>query len=110
MFTVKILKQELFTNEGGPTLSDGSKPTCYKQVTKLIEASEVEIHTHQHGRLYGISGVKGNGAEFYYYIADPDRPYPENIQKTDTGTGEHLFGYAAYIENAAGATTHVVKF
>jgi hypothetical protein len=111
MFTVKIMRQDLFSYEGGPVGEDGSSPPpSWKQCTKLIEASEVSIHTLRYQELYGISGVSSNGQKFYYYVAHPDKPYPKNIAKEDSGTGENIFGYAAYIENSSGATTEVVKF
>jgi hypothetical protein len=110
MFTVKIMKQDAFKFADGPTGKDGTTATCLKQCTKLIEASEVEIHTLRYQELYGVSGITNDGRKFYYYIANPDRPFPEDIAKEDSGTGEPIFGYAAYIENSAGATTEVIKF
>jgi hypothetical protein len=111
MFTVKIMKQTLFSYEGGPVKEVAESPpaTYYKQCTKLIEATEVDIHTLRSQELYGISGTTSTGEKFYYYIAHPDMPFPKDVAGEDSA-GNPIFGYAAYIENAAGATTEVVKF
>lgn len=110
MFTVKIMKHDSFVFEDGPVGDDGVASSCLKHCTKLIEASEVDIHTLRYQELYGVSGITSGGRKFYYYVAHPDKPFPEDIAKEDSGTGESIFGYAAYIENSAGATTEVVKF
>jgi hypothetical protein len=109
LFTVKIKKLDPFSLIGTPD-DDGKGTVCYRHCTKLIEATDVAIHTLRPGELYGISGTTGDGKKFYYYIADPDVPQPADITKADSVTGESLFGYEAYIENSAGATTEVVKF
>jgi len=101
MLTVKVMRvlPELPNIEGG---TGYIKPCRFS--TKIVEADEVEIHTHRPGELYSVEGSCKDGSSFAFYISDSYKPKPEGF------ADEVVFWYAAYIENSNGATTEVVKF
>jgi|WetSurSiteA1Bulk_404760.scaffolds.fasta_scaffold117964_2 hypothetical protein len=110
MFTVKIKMMD-FDVPIDPK-SDSSEvkwPTVSRTYTKIVEADEIEIFDHRPGELFEITGTTGD-KKFNCYIANQDKPLPKNIYPVDLGTGKSVFGYEAYIENASGATTEIVKF
>ena len=95
MLTVKVMKQ----------MRDlGGAPIPGKFSTRIVEASEVDIHMLRPGELYEVAANYPGSGVAAFYIADNAKPRPEGF------ADEVDFWYAAYIENSAGATTEVIKF
>jgi len=106
MFTVKLMRRLPHIAENGiPERldSDGAIPIVYS--TKIVQGIEVDVHRLRPNELYEISVQHDReGHNSAYYIADSGKPPPSGFAK------EIEFYYAAYIENAQGATTEVVRF
>lgn len=70
--------------------------------TKIIEAMEVDVHILRPGELLEIAIHPHHGQDTRaFYIKGIEDPTPDNIEAD--------FYYEAYIENAAGRTTQVVR-
>ena len=91
MLTVKLMKATRYPGESDTRFS-----------TKLVEATEVDIHILRPGELYEVSARNGE-LRSAYYIADPEKGRPKGF------ADEVDFYYAAYVENSSGATTEMVR-
>ena len=70
--------------------------------TKIVEADEVDIHILRPGELIEVAARCGDRT-FAFYIADRNKPKPNGF------AAEIDFWFSAFIENASGATTEVVR-
>ncbi len=100
MLTVKLYRKIPGENY------DALKPLADQDglfTTKIIEASEVDIHVLRPRELFEVACYY-DGSNFTFYIADRFKPKPSGF------ADEVEFYYAAFVENARGSTTEVVKF
>lgn len=107
MLTVKLMKAIQHEPPAGTPVN---APPVTVFSTKIVEAEQVDIHYLRNGALVEIAvhepvpAAKGAPSGMAFYLADRDKPRPEGF------ADEVDFYYAAYVENAHGATTQVVKF
>jgi hypothetical protein len=91
---------------------------CKGSTTKIVEATEVNIYNSgpsagsdvdprkRTGEVREVTGTSWNGNNFAFYVADPHKTLP----KDNFGFAPQVdFWGSAYIENAHGATTEVVR-
>jgi hypothetical protein len=104
MLTIKLLKRS--RSDDGFPVQDG------RFTTKIVEAIEVDIHVLRPGELYEISGTgaNGNNYSFAFYVANDGTNTGELKKRPEGFANEVEFWSSAYIENAAGKTTEVVRF
>jgi len=104
MFTVKLYRRIADGHRGGDPQTDGSsRPIVFS--TKIVQGLEVDVHQLRPNELVEVAVRHDNeGHNTAFYVAPSGRPRPEGF------ADEIEFYYAAYIENAHGATTEVVKF
>lgn len=103
MFTVKLMKAvkdiEL-PNAPSPGPIGGP---VYRFSTRLVEATEVIIHTLRAGELYEVATTNGDHSDAFYIC--------DHVKGRPAGFADDVdFYYAAFIENAAGRTTDSVRF
>lgn len=93
MLTVKLMRHQ--TGADNQPISGGFS-------TRIIEASEVNVHILRPGELAEVSGTNGADSFAFYVAARGKQPkgFAEGVE----------FWYKAFIENSAGATTEVVGF
>lgn len=91
MLTVKLSRKNNITGDGEA-----------KWTTKILEATEVDVHELRVGELKEVATVNGE-SNFAFFIADPAKPRPEGFADSV------LFWQVAYIENSSGATTQIVR-
>jgi hypothetical protein len=96
MFTVKLMKEM-------HVVTDAKGNHKGRFSTKIVEASEVNIHILRPNELAEVSG-ECDGNNFAFYISDRNKARPEGFAE------EVDFWFAAFIENSSGATTEVVRF
>lgn len=94
MLTVKVMRRR----SASPAESDVGLFS-----TKIIEAEEVDVHILRPGELTEVAARCGDRTFAFYII-------PRDAKRPDGFADEVEFHYAAFIENAAGATTEIVKF
>ena len=92
MLTIKLSRKNNTAGDKGPSL----------WTTKIVEASEVDIHELRVNELSEIEVVV-DGKSMVFYIADNNGPRPAGFAESV------LFWHNVYIENSTGATTHVVR-
>jgi hypothetical protein len=108
MLTIKLLKR--------PRGDDGFPVHDGRFTTKIVEAVDVDIHVLRPNELYEISGTgayvasNGNNYSFAFYVANDGTNTGEFKQRPEGFAKEVEFWSSAYIENAAGKTTEVVRF
>lgn len=100
MLTVKFMKAPPASSPD--VVQTPSMHGCFS--TKILQATEVDIHVIHPGELYEVAGTRDDGKSFAFYIADRNKPRPEGFAL------EVDFWFSAYIENSAGATTEAVRF
>lgn len=91
MLTVKLSRKNNITGDGDA-----------KWTTKIVEATEVDVHQLRIGELAEVATTNGESS-LAFYITDPGKPRPEGFADSVE------FWQVAYIENSAGATTHIVR-
>lgn len=105
MLTVKVTKQ--IRHAQGPPAPTGVVSTAEEDLgrfsTRIVESDHVDIHILRPGELYEVAGGKADDS-FAFYVAPRDRPRPEGFAE------EVDFWFEAFVENSAGATTHIVRF
>lgn len=103
MFTVKLMMARDSTLLSPPApMVAGTKITRFS--TKIIEATEVDVHILRHGELYELHVTQPGGGDQAFYIANRDKPRPEGF------ADDISFYYEAYIENSAGKTIEAIRF
>lgn len=91
---------------------------CKGRVTKIVEATEVNIYpcgpdagsdldpSKRTSSIFEVSGTSWDGKSFAFYVRDLQKPAPED----NFGFAPEVDFYGcAYIENAHGATTETVR-
>ena len=105
MLTLKLYARvEYTTGEAGP---DGSRSETFSQnETRIVEADDIVIRELRRDALFEIDVIGRDGHSRQSFYVCPHGKHPDCIAVE----APHRFYYAAYVENAQGKTSEVVKF